>query len=122
MSSDKLRFLAAGALNTGLTYLLYLLLLLALPYRLAYTGSYAAGIVISYALNTWYVFREPWSWKKLMAFPAVYAVQYLLGLLVITALVEWVSIPARYAPLLAVVVTLPATYLLSRALIKTPRR
>lgn len=118
MTGDKLRFLVAGVANTGLTYVVYLALLAAAPYRVAYTGSYAAGIVLSYALNTFYVFREPWSWKKLAAFPLVYVVQYLVGLVVVSLLVEVAGVPTTIAPLAAVLITLPTTYLASRAIIK----
>ncbi|MDQ3523958.1 MAG: GtrA family protein [Chloroflexota bacterium] len=117
-SAEALRFLLVGAFNTAATYLLYLAALQVMPYRLAYTGAYAAGIVLSYALNTWFVFRAPWSWKRLMAYPLVYLLQYGLGLLFLSLLVErgWVS--QELAPLAVVVITLPLTFLATRYLIK----
>ena len=44
------RFLAAGAVNTALTYAIYLLLLAIAPYLVAYTVAYVSGIAISYLL------------------------------------------------------------------------
>ncbi len=117
-SAEALRFLLVGAFNAAATYVLYLAALQLMPYRLAYTGAYAAGIVLSYALNTWFVFRAPWSWKRLMAYPLVYLLQYGLGLLCLSLLVErgWVS--QELAPLAVVVITLPLTFLATRYLIK----
>jgi len=115
---EALRFLLAGAFNTAATYGLYLLALQVMPYRVAYTATYAIGIVLGYAINTLFVFRAPWSWKRMLAYPLVYVLQYGVGLLCLTLLVErgWVS--DRIAPLLVVVVTLPLTFLASRYLIK----
>ena len=115
---EALRFLLAGAFNTAATYGLYLLALQVMPYRVAYTATYAIGIVLGYAVNTLFVFRAPWSWKRMLAYPLVYVLQYGVGLLCLTLLVErgWVS--DRIAPLLVVVVTLPLTFVASRYLIK----
>lgn len=115
---EALRFLLAGAFNTAVTYVVYLAALQVMPYRFAYTGAYAAGLVLGYAVNTYFVFRARWSWKKMLAYPLVYVMQYGLGLLCLTVLVErqWAS--KEWAPLLVVVLTLPLTFLASRYLIK----
>lgn len=115
---EALRFLVAGAANTAATYLIYLLALQVLHYHAAYTVAYALGILLAYALNTWFVFRAAWSWRRLLAFPLVYVLQYGLGMLCLTMLVErqWAS--KEIAPLIVVVVTLPFVFLASRFLIK----
>ncbi len=117
-NGEALRFLLAGAFNTAATYGIYLLALQMVPYRVAYTGAYAIGIVLGYAVNTVFVFRAPWRWKRMLAYPLVYVLQYGVGLLCLTLLVErgWVS--DKIAPLLVVVITLPLTFLASRYLIK----
>lgn len=117
-NGEALRFLLAGAFNTAATYGIYLLALQVASYRVAYTGAYAIGIVLGYAVNTVFVFRAPWSWKRMLAYPLVYVLQYGVGLLCLTLLVErgWVS--DEIAPLLVVVITLPLTFLASRYLIK----
>lgn len=117
-NGEGLRFLIAGAANTALTYVAYLLALQVLPYRAAYSLAYALGIVLGYALNTWFVFHAAWSWKKMLAYPAVYLLQYGLGVLLLTLLVERQWISRELAPLVVVVITLPVTFLASRLLIK----
>jgi len=109
------RFLVAGVLNTALTYLLYVLLLQVVSYRVAFTLAYVAGILVSYALSARFVFRKQTSWRSFLRFPFVYLAQYLAGLLLVSLLVEWLSVPAWLAPLVALLVTIPLTYVLSRA-------
>ncbi len=117
-SGEALRFLLAGAANTAITYGIYLLGLLVLPYRAAYTLAYALGIVLGYALNTWFVFRARFSGRRMLAYPMVYLLQFGLGILCLTILVERQWVNKQLAPLIVVVVTLPATFLASRLLIK----
>ncbi len=112
------RFLAAGAFNTIAGYAMYLAFHLVLDYRLAYTASYLIGIPVSYWINTKFVFRSTWSWKRLAAFPSVYLMQYVLGLALIWLFVDHLDIPEKIAPLLAVPVTVPLTFLASRFIIK----
>lgn len=108
------RFLAVGLANTLATYALYRLLLHWLGYRTSYTLSFLAGIVIAYELNRIVVFRAPRSGASMVAVPAIYAVQYVIGLGIVTAAVEWLDVPRQWAPLLSIAVTVPMTFLLNR--------
>ncbi len=113
--SSLVRFLLSGGINTAFTYAVYLLLLHVLSYRVAYTASYIAGIALAFMLNRSFVFRTHRGWKSVVLFPFVYVAQYLLGLLVAIGWVETLQLPAEGAPLAAIAVTIPATFLLSRA-------
>lgn len=110
------RFAVAGVVNTGATYIAYLLLLQVASYRVAFTLAFVLGILLSYALSALFVFRQRTSWRTFLRFPWIYVVQYLLGLLLVTLAVEWLGLPAWLAPLAALSITIPLTYLLSRAL------
>lgn len=116
------RFLGAGAFNTVAGYAMYLAFHLVLDYRLAYTASYVIGIALSYWINTTFVFRSTWSWTRLAAFPGVYVLQYILGLLLIWLFVNHLEMSEKIAPLLAVPVTVPLTFLASRFIIKGKQR
>ena len=117
-SAEATRFLFFGALNTAIGYALYLGLLIWLSYSAAYSLAYVMGIVISYALNTWFVFRAPWRWRRLMTYPIVYVAQYLLGMALMLLLVEGIGVDPVWAPLFVVALTVPVTFLLSRQVIK----
>lgn len=112
------KFILFGVVNLVLTYIVYLSLGLFLPYPAAYTGSYVCGIFISYVLNARYVFRERLKVSKALQYPLVYLVQYILGIGVLYLLVELAHIHSSLAPLAVPVVTIPATFAMSRYLIK----
>jgi putative flippase GtrA len=111
-------FVIGGALNTGVTYLIYLTLHLVLSYQVAYLLAYAAGVVFSYVFNSSIVFHRSMSWRGLLAFPAVYVVQYLVSAGVLALFVESFGVPAWWAPLLVSFLMLPLTYSLMRFVLK----
>ena len=108
------RFLVAGAINTMLTYALYLLLLSTLGHRLAYGLAYAAGIALAYVLGRGFVFRRHAGWRSVLLTPVIYLFQFCVGLLVVETWITVLGLRAEFAPLVAIVATLPLTYVLSR--------
>ncbi len=108
------RFLTSGAFNTLATYLLYLGLLTRLSYRVSFTIAFACGIGLAYAMNRYLVFRQPGGRRGPLWVTLIYAGQYLLNLALVSAWVQWLSAPAALAPLFAIALTLPLTYLLNR--------
>ena len=114
LTGPPARFLASGAFNTGVTWLLYLLLLQWWPYAASYTAAYASGIALAWVLNRHVVFRQPGGrWGPLLV-ALIYVGQYCAGVLLVAAWVELLHAPRLLAPLFAVAVTLPVTYLLNR--------
>jgi len=112
------RFLIAGGINTAATLALYWVLLPWVRPHVAYALSFLAGIVLSYLLNTTFVFRVRRSWGGFLAFPLVYAVSYAVGALVLQVAIGPLGLDARLAPLLSIIATVPTTYLLSRAVLR----
>lgn len=113
-----IKFVGVGAINTGLTYLLYLGLMLFVSYQIAYAIAFVAGILIAYVLNTRYVFKVNQSVKKLLLFPLVYLIQYVCGAAMMHVWVAKLSINASVAPLLTTVTLLPLTYALTKIILK----
>lgn len=112
------RFLVGGVLNTGATLLLYWALMRFVHYQIAYLASYCAGILLSYILNTRFVFGARHSWLKFILFPLVYLVTYAIGAVVLKLTVDHLGIPAGVAPLLSIAVTLPVSFLLTRIVLQ----
>lgn len=112
------RFLFSGCVNTGVAYSVYLLLLNVMPYRLAYTLCYVAGVMVSYLLQTRWVFRKQASLKSFLAYPLVYVAQWLLGVVLLGIFVERLAIPKSLAPLAVIAATVPMTFVLSRFIIR----
>ncbi len=118
MNPEWLRFAGVGLFNTAAGYVLYLLLLRFLSYAESYALTYAAGIFISYGLNSRFVFRRPLELGKALRFPVVYGVQYVLGAMALWTAVELLAVDPRIAALLAVALTVPVVFLLSRYVIR----
>jgi len=118
VSPQFLRFLVVGGVNTGTTYLLYLLLLwLGASPLTAYNTSFVFGVFLSYVLNVKVTFQTKHSSRKLLSFPLVYVVQYAVGLLVLKVGLHF-GLPAEFAAIPVVLINLPVTFLMSRLLLR----
>jgi putative flippase GtrA len=113
-----LRFVFVGCVNTGISYVVFLVLSQQVGYQLAYVAAYAAGIVSAYLLNTRFVFGTAPSIATALAYPLVYLVQYLLGAFVLHVAVEWLTIAPHWAAIAALVLTVPVSFLLNRVVLK----
>lgn len=119
--TELFRFVLAGTANTLFTLALYWFLLEWMSYPLAYTASFVAGIVSGFALNTYVVFHVTWSWTRLLAFPSVHAINYLVGMVVVWLSVRVAGIDERIAPIVAAIVGIPLNFLMTRFVIKPKR-
>ncbi|MFZ2314363.1 MAG: GtrA family protein [Gammaproteobacteria bacterium] len=111
-------YLVGGCFNTAVTYAIYFSLLHFFPYYTAYTITYIVGILISYYINSVFVFNNSLSLKKMMQFPSVYLVQYFLGVASLYIFVDQMRINANAALLLVIIISVPITYLLSGYILK----
>jgi putative flippase GtrA len=118
INSEFIRYVAVGIANTLLTYGLFVIAVRLMPYQWAYTVVYVLGIATSYIMQSLLVFRQPLNWRKAIQYPAVYVIQYFLGLLFLTLLVEFLHIAPEISALLNLMLTIPLTFLLSKKIIK----
>ncbi len=109
------RFVIAGGLNTALSYGVYLVLLRWLQPELAYTLAFVAGMLSSYLLARWFVFARPpeRAWHSLWV-PVIQLAQYGAGTLLVSLWVRVMGQSPVLAPLVALVLVLPATYWANR--------
>lgn len=108
------RFLASGAFNTLVTYVMYLAMLPVLPYRWSYTIAYAAGIVLAYLLYRYLVFEGSGGHYGLLWVAAIYLLQYVLGIALVSFWVQVLEASVYWAPAFAIVVSTPLSYALNR--------
>jgi putative flippase GtrA len=112
-------FMMVGAVNTGVTYGMYAaFLLLLLPYKVSYSLAYIGGIIISYYLNSQFVFKEPVTLVKFLKYPVVYVVQYGLGIIILYVCIDIWSVSKWLAPIVVIVISLPVTFVISKLIIK----
>lgn len=121
LKMDVVRFLVSGGFNTVVTYGLYLLLLNVLSYTTSYTITYVAGIVLAYSLNRYFVFKSHQGIKSVALFPLVYLAQYLTSLLILWLWVEKLGWDSRTAPLIAIAITVPMTFIFSKYVFSTTK-
>lgn len=110
------RFLASGAFNTLVTYALYLILLNIINYKASYTITYIFGIFLSYILNRYFVFKSTTGYRSILLYPLVYVAQYVTSMGILWLWVDHLHLNEKAAPLIAILITIPLTYLLSKAI------
>lgn len=118
--SKLARFLLSGGLNTAITYALYLMLLNWASYKTSYTVAYLVGIAIAYLSNRFFVFKSHQGIRSILIMPIIYLGQYLISMMVIWVWVEHLMLDERAAPAIAISLTIPATYILSKIFFTKP--
>ncbi len=112
-----LLFVVVGCVNSLISYLIYIAALLVLPYSIAYTIAYGAGIFTSYAMNATFVFKRELRLSTALQYPLSYLIQYLAGLGLLHLLITDLGVSKYLAPLLVAVLLIPVGYATSRFLI-----
>jgi putative flippase GtrA len=108
------RFLVAGAVNTGLSVLVYQAALFVMPHTPAYVVAYLSGVVAAYLLYSRHVFDVPPRAARFAAFAVFYTSSLAIGTLLNAVLIQEVGIAARLAIFVTVAIMLPFNYLGSR--------
>jgi len=108
------RFGLVGVVNTATFYLLYLALHPFLPYFAAFTVAFLLSMIGSFFMNTYFTYRTKPTWRKFLLFPLPNITNYLVQSGGVVALVQWLKVDDRIAPLLAAAVAIPITFVLSK--------
>lgn len=119
LTIEMMRFVGVGAARTLLTLGFYQLLLLAMPYWLAYTLSFVAGILLAAHVNAHFVFNSGIDMRGLARFTAFYLTSYVIGLVVLNVLVAKFAIPAAFAACIVIPLMLPINFIGSRIALRS---
>lgn len=115
------KFCAVGVVNTGVYYVIYLLLQPHMAYLAAHLIAFACGIVVSFFLNARFTYKVRPTWARFALYPVSSLPNVILSSAGVVALVEWAHMDSRIAPLIATLVAIPISYLLAKV-IMTGRR
>jgi putative flippase GtrA len=118
LKNKFIKFIGVGVINTIASYLVYVLLVLFFDYQVSYATAFVFGIILSFILNTKYVFEVQQTVKKFILFPLVYIIQYLLGAFMMNFIIETLEFNKFFAPLIVTICLLPVSYLLSKKILK----
>ena len=121
-SRQILRFVVAGAINAGLSVLVYQAALFVMPHGPAYVLAYLAGIAIAYVLYSRQVFDAPLGTARFAAFTVFYLLSLALGTLLNAMLIEMLGVVARLAIFITIALMLPVNYLGSRFCLRAASR
>jgi putative flippase GtrA len=108
------RFLLVGAANTAASYAVYLVLLLAVDYRVAYTIAFVAGLVGGYLAHARFVFGARPGARSAASYLATYGAMYLASLFVLYVAVDRLAVPKALGMLAALAFTVPVSFMLLR--------
>lgn len=117
-----IKFLMSGGANTAITYFIYILLLNIFSYQESYTMAYVFGVVLAFVLGRFFVFNSHRGVRSFILFPLVYLVQYFVSMVILWVWIERLNYSDSVAPLVAILITVPITYVLSRFVFVKPSR
>lgn len=114
MSRQLLMFAVIGVVNTGTYYGFYLLFLTGVPYLVAHVLASLLSMVGSFFLNARFTYRTPPTWRKFLLFPLSNATNFAVTTAGLYVIVDVLHAGSLFAPLLASLWAIPATFVVSR--------
>ncbi len=114
LSRQFARFVQVGVINTAGTYLLYLVLILFLPYVVAYSIGFVVGVLFSASMNARYSFATRLTGRTLIRFVVIYVINFTLCVQLLIYCVEVIGIHPTIAPLVVLALFTPINFLCSR--------
>jgi putative flippase GtrA len=119
MKRELIMFIIVGLINTFNYYVLYLLLnWVSNNYMFSHIVAFLISMVGSFYLNTYLTYRTKPTLKKFLQFPLTYVVNISVSTLSIFILVDFMKMNDKIAPLAAVLVAIPFTFVISRKILK----
>lgn len=114
---EIIAFLFVGISNTALTYVTYLGLLQVLHYAWAYTGAFLVGLVYTGLLNIRLTFARHPTVAAWIVFAAYYTIYWLCSIALLRLLVDGLSVPEPYAPLVMLPIVVPLNFVITRIIV-----
>ncbi|WP_416145442.1 GtrA family protein [Planococcus koreensis] len=124
LNTEFNRFVVVGVINTLTYYSIYLLLHkgAGLPYLLAHVLGFLISLNVSFFLNSYVTYKVKPTLKKYLYFPLTQAVNMSVSTVLIYVFVEFMHLSSNIAPFVAVLFTVPITFLVSSRIMKGPPR
>ena len=116
---EALRFLLAGSLNTLLTLALYQLLLLWLPYLIAFTAAFVSGIIFTGLVYTRFVFEVSTTARRFTQNALYYLASYGFSLALLALLVDQLALHERLAMVVTIALMVPLNFFCLRGLLRS---
>ena len=108
------KFIIGGIVNNAALYPVYLLLNYFFYYQFAFLSSYCLGILLTYWINTAYVFGSPRSWRTFFVYPSIYLFQYIFSASLLWCFVELLGGSELLGPFVVAILIVPFTFTLNK--------
>ena len=120
VKGEIFRFVIVGFINTFNYYALYLLftVLFSFYYMWSHLIAFIVSMIGSFFLNTYFTYKTKPSLKKFFQFPFTYVVNVTITTSTLYVLVDLLKFNNRIAPLLASLLAIPFTFVVSRKILK----
>ena len=113
------KFNMVGILNTVNYYILYMIFkeVFKMNYMNAHLLGFFISMIGSFYLNSYFTYRVKPTLKKFLKFPLTYVVNILVSTLAIYILVQLLSISDNIAPIIATIIAIPFTFVISKIIL-----
>ena len=113
------KFNMVGILNTVNYYILYMIFkeVFKMNYMNAHLLGFFISMIGSFYLNSYFTYRVKPTFKKFLKFPLTYVVNILVSTLAIYILVQLLSISDNIAPIIATIIAIPFTFVISKIIL-----
>lgn len=114
------KYAIVGCINFATNYVFYRIFMhfFHMPYKVSFTLGYSISIIESYFLNTYYTYKERFSWKKFILFPLTYVPNFVIQYFGIIILVDRFMMNEKIAPILTTMIATPITFFVMKYVIK----
>ena len=113
------KFNMVGIINTINYYILYMIFkeVLQMNYMTAHLLGFFISMIGSFYLNSYFTYQIKPTIKKFLKFPLTYVVNILVSTLAIYILVQLLSINDNIAPIIATIIAIPFTFVISKIIL-----
>lgn len=112
LTSQFFLFVFCGGCGTLVNFFFSLTFSRHIDSTLAYVGGYAISLFVTYALNTYLIFKNPFSILRFVKFAISYIPNFLILLTFVAVLLNILHLPEIFVYLAAAVLGLPITFII----------
>lgn len=114
-------FLIVGVVNTAVSYAVFVLLNLIMPYWIAYSIAFVCGIVVAAVGSSRFVFYAQLTIAPFLGIATTYVASYFIGVFTLYGLVDHAHLHPALAIFAVIAITVPLNFFGTRlALLRRP--
>lgn len=118
--AEFIRFIVIGGINTFNYYVIYMFFhhVWKVGYGVSHVVAFTLSMVASFFLNSYFTFKVKPTLRKFLQFPLTQVVNFTVTTVCIYLLVEQFGVSTSLAPLFAIFIAVPATFIVTSKILK----